>query len=101
MRSPFRRKPQPAQLHPGIRIRVSVPNGAILDTDSSHLHYSAMFAGPAACDIDCLPGCDRHGWLNLVPGSPADSIGVPIPGGEYSRVPMKIEIKPIMLAMDA
>jgi hypothetical protein len=53
--------------HPGIRLRISVPAGPLVDADSDHLYYVARFGGTGtACVPGCLPGCDLHGWCDLM-----------------------------------
>ncbi len=95
-RTPRHRRASAPPPRPGIRIRISTRDGVVVDADSEHLYYSAKFGGAPGCDPGCLPGCDKHGWLNLVGGGPVgQQMGMPCPAGEFSAVPIKIEIKPI------
>ena len=64
----------PKRDHPGIRLRVSTKDGVVLELDSDELYLAARFAG-------------SNGWRALIPGGPDGA-------GEFSTVPVKIEIKP-------
>ena len=78
--------------HIGIELRISNINGELVRTDSEHLHWIAKYAGTATtCNLSCLPGCDRHGWLELIPGREmpyAYPDDMPVPAR------LKIEIRP-------
>ena len=81
--------------HIGIRIRVSNCNGELLEADSDHLYWTACYSGQVTpCTPACPPFCDRHGWLELIPGQdlpyryPDD---MPVPAR------LKIEVKPVLL----
>jgi hypothetical protein len=91
---PRRRDRQPAGCAacPGIRLRISVPSGVIIDLDSQELHHAALFGrhGCASCRIDCPSGCDKHAWLDLIAGGDAGAT-------EFSTVPLKIQVRPVML----
>jgi hypothetical protein len=93
----FRRRPEPEPpWYPGIRLRISTRDGVIVDAGSDHLYYSAKYGGPEPCTPACLPGCEKHGWLNLVAGG--GSLGMLSPvTQEFSQVPLKIEIRPVRL----
>jgi hypothetical protein len=47
------------------------------------------------CDPACLPGCDKHGWLELIPG-----LEMPYQFGPDEPRPchLRIEIKSVMLS---
>lgn len=62
----------------------------MVDVDSAHLHYIATYNKTSWCDPSCPPGCDRHGWLDLIAGGAA-------PAMAFTQVPVKIEVKPVML----
>lgn len=68
----------------GIRLRISTPNGVVVDTDSVDLHCIARFSGAA-----------EGSWYKLIAGS-MDGY-VPCPAEEFSTVPVKIEIMPVKL----
>lgn len=85
---------------PRVRLRISTADGPVTDVTSDDLYYIARFADVAPCTPACLPGCDKHGWLNLIAGG-CDTLagsfhgpGLQCPAGEFSTVPLKIEIKP-------
>lgn len=88
--------------YPGIILRVSTVNGEVLRVTSDELYHKARYERlaqrpPRDCDPSCPPGCDRHGWLSLVGGLASEFTGPPMPGEEFSTVPLKIEIKPMRL----
>lgn len=96
-----KRQPSPPLWYPGIELRISTPDGVIVDADSAHLYYSAKYGGPKPCTPACLPGCYEHGWLNLVAGGGelvGGELGMLSPAEEYSAVPLKIEIRPVRLS---
>jgi len=82
-------------MHPGIRLRISNISGELVDADSDHLYYSAKFGNPVPCGPDCLQSCDKHGWLELIPGAGEMTYlydaDMPLPGR------LKIEVKPVIL----
>jgi hypothetical protein len=80
--------PELEGLHIGIRLRISIPAGPILDADSDRLHYIAMYGNREPCRPDCLPGCDRHGWYELIPGREMPFTGA----GD-----LKVEMRPVIL----
>lgn len=81
---------------PGVQFRISTPNGVIVEADSEHLHWIAKYGGLGEpCNPACLPGCQKHGWLDLIAGG---GDGMACPAEEFSTVPLKIEIKPVRLA---
>jgi len=87
--------------YPGIELRISTRDGEIMRVTSTDLHYAAKYESfaqrpPGGCDPGCMPGCDRHGWLSLMAGV-ATEFAEPPPGGEFSTVPIKIEVKPLRL----
>ena len=91
----LRRRETGPLTYPGIRLRISVPSGVIVDVDSEHLHYSAKYGNAGeGCEPGCLPGCDKHGWLDLIAGGGMGTT-------EFSTVPLKIEVKPIRLSPQA
>ncbi len=93
----FRRRkhqPPPPLWHPGVRFRILTPDGLIVDADSDRLYYSAKYGGEF-CSPGCVPGCDEHGWLSLVGGG--GDLGMLSPAGEFSVVPLKVEIRPVRL----
>jgi hypothetical protein len=98
----WRRRQLPRLLykHPGVRIRISVPTGKIVDADSLQLYYSARFGSAAEndpCTPECRPGCDTHGWSDLVGGMIGElGQALPIEPG-FSTVPLRIQIKPVEL----
>jgi hypothetical protein len=100
----FRRRAAPERtLHPGIRLRISVPSGPLVEADSQHLYYVAKFGGEqSVCTPACLPGCDSHGWMCLIPGSEANFMTW---AGDFGwvgdqDVKLRVEIKPVLLAAD-
>ena len=82
-------------MHPGIRLRISNINGKLVDTDSDHLYLSAKFGALEPCAPDCLPGCDKHGWLELIPG--AGQMEYVYPADNLAPARIKVEIKPVIL----
>lgn len=67
---------------PGILLRISTPDGVVVEADSWHLYFTARYSGAG------------DGWLNLI--SAADpNYGPACPAEEFSTVPLKIEIKPV------
>jgi hypothetical protein len=72
MRLWWRRRPK-VLTHPGIRLRISVPAGAIVDADSDCLHFMARIGGYTLCNPGCLPGCDDHEWLELIQETAGDN----------------------------
>jgi hypothetical protein len=88
----FRRGSKPGRWHPGIQLRISTLNGPIVEADSANLYYSAKFgAAGEPCDPSCMPGCQKHGWVNLVAGD--GGFGMIWPGSDFSVVPLKIEMR--------
>lgn len=80
------------ETYPGIRLRISVASGVVVDANSEHLYYSAKYGGPVEpCGPACPPDCDKHGWLDLIAGGDAGTT-------DFSTVPLKIAIKPVRLA---
>ena len=75
--------------HTGIRLRLSIREGVLLEVDSDFAHHMALLRqrGPD-CGPDCSPlcslGCDEHGWVDLLKGIKQGAV--------------KIEIKPVTLA---
>jgi hypothetical protein len=101
LRLPRRRREPPPVLFPGVMFRISTPDGVIVETSSQHLYYSAKYAGPEPCTPACPPGCQKHGWFNLITGRDHEDyarFGPSCPAGEFSVVPLKIEVKPVRLA---
>lgn len=92
----IRRRREPTrEPPPGVRFRISTRDGVIVDADSLHLHVAAKYGkygGVSSCTPACLPGCDKHGWFNLIAGEDARTVVE-----EFSTVPLKIEIKPVKL----
>jgi len=83
-------------------VRISTPHGVVMETDSEQLRYAAQ----AGIRVEqwCIPGCPpdpelclEHGWLSLVAGSTANELGQLAPAGEYSTVPLRIQVKPVWL----
>jgi hypothetical protein len=93
-----RRKPDPAPRdYPAILFRISTPDGVIVQADSEHLYYTAIYGSQGfGCTPACPPGCDRHGWLNLITAG-GEGFGAQCPAGEFSTVPLRIEVKPLRL----
>lgn len=88
-----RRKPETARAwHPGIRLRISVPSGVVVEASSEQLYLNAIYGGRVPCTPECPPDCDEHGWLDLIAGAKED-----YGGSEFSTVPLKIEVKPVRL----
>jgi len=62
--------------HEGIRLRISVPEGPLIDADSDQLYYLAKFGG-----------CDDGGWTDLLRfGEPAIRLEIKalrLPGGDW------------------
>lgn len=100
---PFRRRrtaavPAVDLWYPGIALRISTPNGEIVLANSDELYAIAKYSGAGdGCSPACSPGCLRHGWLNLVAGGSLE-FGDAIPSGDFSVVPLRIEVKPMRLA---
>lgn len=65
---------------PGILLRISTPDGVVVEASSWHLYCSAKFAGVG------------DGWLNLITAADPN-YGPQCPAEEFSTVPLKIEIK--------
>ena len=63
----------------GIDLRISTPDGVVVLADSEHLHYAAKYGEH-----------DREGWLQLIGGGTDYD---PEATGQYSTVPLKIEIR--------
>jgi hypothetical protein len=96
----FRRTPKTPRTFPGIRLRISTINGVIVEANSEQLYLSAKFAGPEPCTPMCLPGCMKHGWLNLIAGMDPRDMGQFVPPGDFSMVPLKIEIRPEQIPVE-
>lgn len=88
MPNPFRRHRRRAPF-PGIEVRISTVNGPLVLADSEQLYYAAKYSGAAAT---------ADGWFDLVAGSTTDELGQLPPGGQFSVVPLRIEIRAVMLA---
>ena len=78
-------RPRPPASRPGIELRISTPDGVVVESDSESLYLMAKFGG--------IPG----EWFALIGGGPSGPFGMPTPFGEYSVVPLKIEIRPVMI----
>jgi hypothetical protein len=77
--------------HTGIQLRISVPAGPILDADSDRLHWIAKLGGtgaPVGCTPACLPGCQEHGWYEIIPGCEMPFIGAGV---------VRVEMRPVDL----
>lgn len=85
-----KREPEPSW-YPGVRFRISTINGVVVDADSGTLYYMAKLGGfDEPCTPACLPDCEKHGWMGLIAGGPDGGL-------EFSQVPLKIEIRPVMV----
>ena len=92
----------PRRRRAAILVRISTANGVVLETDSETLRYAAVYS--VGVDQWCKPGCPSdpalcldHGWFSLVAGSTSADLGQLSPAGEFSTVPLKIEVKPVYL----
>lgn len=84
---------------PGILLRISTVNGPVVEADSQHLFYAARY-GTEGCTAACSDDCTVHGWFNLMAGGMdqlSTAFGLEPPSGEFSVVPLKIEIRPAWL----
>jgi hypothetical protein len=78
--------------YPGVRFRISTLNGVVLDVDSADLYFAARYGGQDdGCTPACVPGCEKHGWTDLIAGGPDGAM-------EFTRVPLKIQVRPVMLS---
>jgi hypothetical protein len=89
-----RRRKTAAADHIGIRLRISNLSGELVDATSDHLYLSATYGERQPCGPSCRPGCDRHGWLELIPGLDPALVYAP---SEPRPCHLKIEIKPVIL----
>jgi hypothetical protein len=58
-----------------------------------------MYGAAEPCGPSCRPGCDRHGWLELIPGG-GDQQWLPSERWRWTPADprqLRIEVKPVLL----
>lgn len=87
-----RRKAAPVPAVRGIELRISTPDGVVVEADSEHLHYYANITGGLG------------NWQTLIAANGVADFSA-IPAGvdpmSFSVVPLRIEVRSILLPPDS
>lgn len=73
-----------AELAERLELRISTPSGTVLTASFAELAAAAAYVG--------------GGWCDLIAGSSPRELGLPAPAGQFSAVPLRLEIR---AALDA